>query len=352
MYIRTRLTLWFLLILTLLLAVFSTAIYQLTNSHLITWIDQDVQQQATHVQARIHLCPGQTTLCVPPLAIFHSPDLYLQVRSQNGAVVASSSNLENHVLPILENTPAKGQIKEVQVDTMSLVVYCQPMIINSRLQGYVLAARAPQTIYYALAQLKNLLIPGVIEAFVFVGILVWLLIRRAMRPLESLAVTAAEIATTKDHSRRLVPHKQNDEINRLTLTINRMLHALEDAYQEVQKVNDLQTHFLIDVSHELRTPLTIMLSSFDLMKKVGVVDREFHDNSLECIRVETERMARKSDLPFIFDRFHRAENARSQSGTGLGLAIARRITEQHGGKIEVESELGKGSRFIVTLPCL
>ena len=60
----------------------------------------------------------------------------------------------------------------------------------------------------------------------------------------------------------------------------------------------------------------------------------------------------QSDLSSIFDRFHRAENARFQSGAGLGLAIARRITEQHGGKIEVESELGKGSRFLVTLPCL
>jgi len=59
-----------------------------------------------------------------------------------------------------------------------------------------------------------------------------------------------------------------------------------------------------------------------------------------------------NDLPMIFDRFHRAENARFQSGAGLGLAIARRITEQHKGTIKVSSELGMGSRFNVTLPCL
>ena len=58
------------------------------------------------------------------------------------------------------------------------------------------------------------------------------------------------------------------------------------------------------------------------------------------------------ELPKIFDRFYRAENARSQSGAGLGLAIAQRIVEQHGGKIQVESELGQGSRFTVTLPLL
>ncbi len=71
-----------------------------------------------------------------------------------------------------------------------------------------------------------------------------------------------------------------------------MLQALEEAYQEVQKVNDLQSHFLIDVSHELRTPLTVMLSSLDLIKKVGATDPEFRASSLESMRVETERMAR------------------------------------------------------------
>ena len=58
------------------------------------------------------------------------------------------------------------------------------------------------------------------------------------------------------------------------------------------------------------------------------------------------------DLPKIFDRFYRAENARFQPGAGLGLAIAQRIAEQHGGEIQVESELGQGSRFTVTFPLL
>jgi two-component system, OmpR family, sensor kinase len=58
------------------------------------------------------------------------------------------------------------------------------------------------------------------------------------------------------------------------------------------------------------------------------------------------------DLPKIFDRFYRAENARSQPGAGLGLAIAQRIVKQHGGKIHVESKPGQGSRFTVSLPLL
>ncbi len=57
-------------------------------------------------------------------------------------------------------------------------------------------------------------------------------------------------------------------------------------------------------------------------------------------------------LPFIFDRFYRVDNARSsaEGGTGLGLAIASSIAKLHGGAIQVESQVGKGTAFYVSLP--
>jgi heavy metal sensor kinase len=60
----------------------------------------------------------------------------------------------------------------------------------------------------------------------------------------------------------------------------------------------------------------------------------------------------KEDLQHIFDRFYRADKARSRNrrGAGLGLAIARWITDMHGGNIVVESEPGAGSIFTVSLP--
>ncbi len=72
------------------------------------------------------------------------------------------------------------------------------------------------------------------------------------------------------------------------------------------------------------------------------------------IRLEVEDTGigiSKEDQARIFDRFFRVDKARSREmgGNGLGLAIAQEIVSLHGGNIHVESELGKGTKFIVTM---
>ncbi|MGE5551578.1 MAG: ATP-binding protein, partial [Bacteroidota bacterium] len=58
-----------------------------------------------------------------------------------------------------------------------------------------------------------------------------------------------------------------------------------------------------------------------------------------------------ADLPHIFERYYRAAEVRDlEEGSGLGLYIGKGLVEAHGGRIWVESELGKGSTFSFALP--
>ena len=80
-----------------------------------------------------------------------------------------------------------------------------------------------------------------------------------------------------------------------------------------------------------------------LVKLEGQVLLEIADTGIGIPEKSAER---------IFERFYRVDRGRSRAegGTGLGLAIAKHAAEAHGGWIEVETELGRGSRFRVYLP--
>lgn len=463
MYIRTRLALWFMVMLAVVLVGFSVVIYQLTRTNLLDEIAKDVQQRATLIELTVR--PEQPTgpLRLPELDVFAAPDVYLQVLDENGSVLASSGNLGQRRLPFSKESFKAGQVEEQRIGTLPLFEYGKPVVVNQQMRGYVVVARSPRTIYLALNRLSQFLYPGVPIALLLAGLITWLVVRRAMRPLSQLSLTAAQIAASKDHTRRLAISGPKDEIYHLARTINETLQALEDAYRQVQEVNELQRQFLADVSHELRTPLTIILSSLDLIGKVGASEPQFQAKTLADMRLEVERMARmvtqllilarsdaaasllhepilledvvlevcrqsesigngartsfsysglellqgavvkgtfdylkqlflilvdnafkytpppghievmvtateeqqisitvadngigiaSADLPHIFERFYRSHNAQFRSGMGLGLAIAKRIAEQHGGQITVASEVGKGSRFRVSLPLL
>ena len=75
-----------------------------------------------------------------------------------------------------------------------------------------------------------------------------------------------------------------------------------------------------------------------------------HDSMIEFSVKDSGIGIADDDLPRIFERFYKADRARSKAGTGLGLAISRHLVEAHQGKIWAESLEGRGSTFYFTLP--
>lgn len=80
-------------------------------------------------------------------------------------------------------------------------------------------------------------------------------------------------------------------------------------------------------------------------------------NDRTSLRVEVIDMGcgiAAEDLPYVFDRFYRADKSRSRScgGSSIGLTIVKQSVEAHGGAVRVESRIGKGSTLFFTLPAL
>ena len=79
----------------------------------------------------------------------------------------------------------------------------------------------------------------------------------------------------------------------------------------------------------------------------------FRDNGNAVIQVSDKGIGiSQKEIPKIFERFYQSENksAPEAKGSGLGLTLVKHIAEAHGGTIEVESEVGKGTKVMIRLP--
>jgi two-component system OmpR family sensor kinase len=113
--------------------------------------------------------------------------------------------------------------------------------------------------------------------------------RRAMEPIAELTEAAREIARTRDPAGRIPRPQADDEVAELSLTLESMLHALDDARTETEASLLRQRQFVADASHELRTPLTSVLANLELLEET--LDGEHREAAASALR-SSRRMRR------------------------------------------------------------
>jgi two-component system sensor histidine kinase BaeS len=100
--------------------------------------------------------------------------------------------------------------------------------------------------------------------------------------------------------------------------------------------------------------INLMSNSIKYTGEGGLIELEVLDKQKEAVFIvrDTGIGIEQEHLQNIFERFYRVDSSRSRitGGSGIGLAITKAIVEAHGGTIEVNSKVGEGTEFIVTLP--
>ena len=146
--------------------------------------------------------------------------------------------------------------------------------------------------------------------------------------------------------------------------IHKLLSTLESSFSvlaaqreisfSVKHGNDLPTTVVWDEDRINEVLGNLISNAFKFTPRGGkVATTVVPDSRGVSITVQDSGAGISADqLPHIFDKFYQADNQAQAAtkGTGLGLAIAKEIVEAHGGSISVESQVGRGTTFVVTLP--
>jgi len=139
-------------------------------------------------------------------------------------------------------------------------------------------------------QLELILVIGsAVAGLLAAGGVAWIM-RRGLRPIETMAAQADEI-TAGDLTDRVTTHDPRTEVGRLGTAINRMLARIENFIAEREASQEATRQFFADASHELRTPLASLRANAELYQQGALPERPQVDEAMRRITLESQRMS-------------------------------------------------------------
>lgn len=335
MSIRARTALFGLGVVTVVLCGFTSTIYWLLWLGVPSEQDNELKAKARGAVRSLADAPASAFGPEPALAPTDpatDDEIFVLVLDRRGAVLgktgAAAPRIPTEVRAAADDGGTAVTLSLDGTPVRSYVLRWQRP--DQQRDGYVVAAqttRRQQTDRRGIAAV--LVVSGVIT-LIAAAIAIWLVTRRALRPLRELAGMADEIGRSQDLSRRLPEVPRNDDLGRLTASFNGMMERLQQAYRRTADALVAQQRFTADASHELRTPLTSIRNNAGFLRAHADAAPEDRAAALGDIEAEGARMSRLVDDLLTLARADAGRHA-ELSAVDVGK-LADEVCRQAGGQ--------------------
>src|SRR5690348_9970021 len=219
MSIRTRLTLWYVGLLALLLIVFGVALYTTVFITSYQEVDRALQQRATDIQASlatvitlqddIALVIARGGFGIPPADVFTNGDIYVQLRNLDGQVISRSQNLGNQylIIPAEQHALARqGQTvpSDFTVNKTRLRAYVAPIYTaHHDVIGYIELAQNLKQVDSTLRDLAYLIAIIILGGLAVAAVGGWFIAGNILDPVDRVTLAAQKITRARDLGRRI-----------------------------------------------------------------------------------------------------------------------------------------------------
>jgi len=321
--IKFRFTIWYLLVLAVLLIALSAGVFFYLSRGLYRNLDNSLELRSTQLRSiqdileSIRQGEFQEELGEIVILYFYSGNQLVEVSPRGISIPVDDETISQAI----DGTTSFTTIQTTEGERLRL--FAVPININilgppPGIQPAALViARSTRQIDHALARLVRTFIMAVPLALALAAAGGIFLARRALKPVDNITQTAQEIEES-DLSRRINVNTK-DELGRLAATLNAMIGRLERAFQR-------QKQFTGDASHELRAPLAVIEaeSSLALQKERPPND---YRKSLETISQEAKRMSALIDQMLMLARADAGKEQWNLTPVDLGRLIRNLSTD-------------------------